>query len=383
MAASSAVADRRRTDVPAERRFSPRDGRTAAINQSLLILPILLTGFLFAEYASAHQLAVDFHNDFWVAGYKVSHGLSPYDWTRQQIAGLVSFPYPAPAALLFVPFTLLPRAAADGVFMTLTVVACLATLRVLRVRDWRLYGLVLLFWPVINGWQTANVTLLLGLGIAVIWRYRDSPAVAGALFAVMVSVKPAVWPLALWFLFTRRARTAAVGVALALVLNLIAWLVLGLGQVTVWLHLLSTQVDVLYRDGYGVTALAVHLGTGRTVGTGIQVAASLLLAGWCVQVARRGRERDAFTIAIGLMLVSSPLVDNHYFALLIVPLALARPCLSRLWAVPLALWLCPATGVSGWQVAVAWLITAIVVFRLVQEPSETALGFDRPIQATA
>ena len=53
----------------------------------------------------------------------------------------------------------------------------------LGVRDWRLYGFVFLWLPVVAEWETANVTLFLALGIGMVWRYRDRPIVAGGLAA--------------------------------------------------------------------------------------------------------------------------------------------------------------------------------------------------------
>jgi Glycosyltransferase family 87 len=359
--------------APPNRRFRPSYGAVAAINQSVVVFPVLVTVWLFIDYSSAHLIAVDFHHDFWVAGYRVLHGLSPYGWTRAQIAGGVCFPYPAPAALAFVPLSLLPRGLADLTFVGLSIAACLSALRILNVRDFRLYTLVLLWWPVISGWQTANVTLLFVCGVAAVWRYRDSPIVAGVLTALMLCVKPVVWPLVLWLLITRRGRAAAYGLVLALAVNVISWAALGFGQLSVWWHQLGVQVDVLYRQGYGLVALVVRLGAGRTAGTVVQIVAAGALTILCVRFAWRRRERAAFTLAIGLMLVSSPLVDNHYFALLIVPLAIARPYLSRAWLPPLALWLCPATGFAGWQLAVAWVTFAAMMAWLIledQAPSE-------------
>jgi hypothetical protein len=321
---------------------------------------------LFLEYSAAHQLAVDFHHDFWVAGSRVLHGLDPYHWTRQQIAALACFPYPAPGALVFVPFSLLPRSVSDLMFVTLLLTACLTALRILNVRDWRVYTLVLLWWPVINAWQTANVTLLLVCGLAAVWRYRDSPAVAGCLTALMLSTKPVVWPLVLWLLITLRFRAVVYGLALTLLLNLISWSVLGFGE-----------IDVLSRQGYGLVALAMHLGAGRTAGTALQFATTAALAVGCLYLARSRREREAFAVAIMLMLTSSPLVDNHYFALLIVPLAIARPYLCPAWILPLLLWICPATGVTGWEVAVAWVTAGSLTLWLVhgnQSRDETGIA---------
>src|SRR5207302_11097178 len=116
----------------------------------------------------------DFRYAFWPAGQRVLHGLSPYvDPGSPTIAHAIAFVYPALAALLFAPLALIPHGPADGAFAALNLGAALLTVRILGVRDWRLYGLLALCPAVFSGWTLANVTLLLCLGIAVMWRYRD------------------------------------------------------------------------------------------------------------------------------------------------------------------------------------------------------------------
>jgi alpha-1,2-mannosyltransferase len=355
-------------------------GSSRAIDHALIVLPALVTVWLMATYLGRHELAVDFRHDFWVAGRLVRHGLSPYAWTRTQISQELSesFPYPAPAALLFVPFSLLPVTIAELVFVVLSIAACLAALWLLRVRDWRVYSIVLLWWPVINGWQTANVTLLLLYGIAAVWRWRNRPIVAGVLTAVLLSIKPVVWPLLLWFVLTRRLRAAGVSIAGAVVINLLGWAVIGFGEIDHWRRLVELQTSILYGRGYGLTALIAHLGGTRTEGTVFQVLVSAALVVACVRV--RANSRRAFTVAVVLMLTSSPLLDNHYFALLIAPIALASPSLGAVWLVPLVLWLCPATGVHGWQEALAWVVVSLLTLSLVSLRSDriTTLGSARP-----
>lgn len=347
-------------------------GPSRAVEHALLVLPVIVTAWLIATYASRHELAVDFHHDFWVAGNLVRHGLSPYFWTRAQISQELSesFPYPAPAALLFVPFSLMPVAIADIVFVVLSITACLAALRLLEVRDWRVYSIVLLWWPVINGWQTANVTLLLLCGIAAVWRWRDRPLLAGVIAAILLSIKPIVWPLLLWLVLTRRLRAAGVSVAGAAVINLIGWALLGFGEIGHWKHLLELQSSILYARGYGLTALIVHLGGDRTAGTAVQVLVSVALVLVAIRV--RADNRRAFAVAIVVMLTSSPLMDNHYCALLIAPIALASPSLGAAWIIPLVLWLCPATRAQAWQIALAWVALSLLTLWLAnQRPQKT------------
>ena len=365
------------------RQLRPSNGRAAAINHLLIVGPVLLTVLMFIQFTSINQIAFDFHHDFWVAGFRVRTGLSPYGWSRAQIAHGFSFPYPAPAALLFVPFSLLPRDISDLTFVVLSLAACMLTLRILKVSDWRPYTLVLAWLPVVNAWQTANLTLVLTCGVALTWRYRDSPKVAGVLTGLMLSVKPIVWPLLLWLVITRRIRATGYALISAVVVNAIAWMTLGFGAASDWWHLLAKQTAVVYNTGYGLTALAAHMGAGRAAGTVVLITVTMLLALACYRVGRGGDERGAFMIAVALMLASSPQVDNHYFALLIVPLALARPYLSLAWLAPLLLWMCPATRAGGWQVALAWGILGAITLWLVRNADAPRSMMTKPSPAAA
>ena len=82
--------------------------------------------------------------------------------------------------------------------------------------------------------------------------------------------------------------------------------------------------------------------------------------------------------------MATPVLWLHYFALLLIPIALYRPRLSGLWFVPLALWLTPASHANGsaWKIALALAVLAVVVARTVAERQTQwlyrAVGF-RPL----
>ena len=342
--------------------------RRALEHAVFAVLPGLVTVWLLLYVSTTHLGAVDFRQDFWVAGWRVIHGGDPYAWTRVQIASGASFPYPALAALLFVPFALIPVGASSVLFTVLCIVSVAAALRMLAPRDWRLYGMVALWPAVVSGWQTGNLTLLLVLGIACLWRYRGRPFVAGVLVALLISIKPIVFPLGIWLIATRRYRAAGYAVLAGLTINLAAFTVVGWSALGGWLHLISVQGDLLYRKGYAVVAVAADVGLSRQAGTVLEVAIGLLVATACIRAGRRGLEATALAVAVLLMLVASPQVDLHYFALLLVPLAILRPRLQRLWFVPLALWVCPASHASAWQAGLFWLVVALVVTDLARLP---------------
>ena len=62
--------------------------------------------------------------------------------------------------------------------------------------------------------------------------------------------------------------------------------------------------------------------------------------------------RRSLGLAIGAALVLSPIVWRHFFALLLVPLALRHPRLNLAWAIPLGFWLVPGSyNGAPWQTA--------------------------------
>jgi hypothetical protein len=333
------------------------------------IVPLIFTAFFMYVALRTHAFAVDFHNGEWPAGQRILHGLSPYfgphsaavlgaGSARPKITPMV---YPAPGALLFALFALIPHALADAVFTALEIAAVLVGLRVAGVRDWRLYGVAFLWPPVISGWQTANVTLLLVLGLAAIWRYRDSPVAAGLILASVVSVKLILWPLGLWLLVTRRFVALGYALAAGLALNAAAWAVLGLNELHRYTQVLSAFNAAGERRAYSTWNFAVHLGAGHAAASAIAAALAVLAALACVVLGWRGRDRGAFALCVAVALLATPIVWLHYFALLLVPLVLLRPRLSVVWLVPLALIVCPPTEPATWQIALALGVTAIVM----------------------
>jgi hypothetical protein len=353
----------------------------SALEHALIVGAPIITLVLLVSYVARHEFAVDFQHQYWVVGHRLLTSGGPYSWTHAQIAsGVGAFPYPALSAILFVPFALLPKGLAAAIWVAASMAAVAVTLRVLSVRDWRLYLLVFLWWPVIIGWQTGNMTLLLALGVAVVWRYRDRPLVAGLLTAVLISLKPFLWPLGLWLIASRRYRATASALAGGIAINLIAWGAIGFDQISRYIHLDSAVTTALYHYGYGLIAMAVRLGASRTAGTVVMVLVAVALAVAVLWLGRTRREKAALLMAVVLILAASPLTWNHYLALLIVPLALLRPTLSREWLLPLVLWICPGgLQVAEWQAFLFAAVIAVVCWLLLRrEPAAHRAGEAKP-----
>jgi hypothetical protein len=331
------------------------------------LLPVVVVVFSLSGGSGIHY-AGDFHLSFWPAGQRVLHGASPYlEPDAPEVAKAIAFVYPAVGALLLAPFAALPRELGDAVFTLLNLAAVLLTLRALDVRDWRVYGATLLCLPVLSGWLVGNVTLLLGLGIALMWRYRDRPLAAGALAAAIVSFKVFLWPLAIWLLATRRYAAFAWMTACGLAMNLVAWSILGFDEIGRYRALLRSLAD--HRDDLGYSLISIALREGVTRGAAYGVAAVLAaaVAAACVVAGRRGRQHGALAIALAICLLLTPIVQVHYYALLLVPLAIAAPRIALVWVLPLAFWLCVDSSVA--QACVGFMLaSAIVVWCVRAEP---------------
>ena len=336
-----------------------------ALDQGLFgFVPIATSLALLAYQFKINAVALDFRVAYWPAASRLLHGLSPYAVSHQQIVDGYAFVYPALSALAFAPFALVSNGVGQ-VLDALLCVACIpAILYALNVRDWRVYGLSLLWLPVFVGWQSGNVTLPLTLIAALVWRYRDRPVVAGLLVAVGISLKPFVWPLGLWLLATRRWRAAVWAMAWGLALNLLVWEIVGFNDIPVDLRLSGDVTKALWEGGYSAMAVAHHLGLGRTAAEGLMAVFSLVVAAAVAYVGlAKHRERDALVLAVLLMLLATPLLWSHYFALLLIPMAFARARLSFAWGIGLLMWpLPPRQPVYGWEEALAWVLTAICVW---------------------
>ena len=353
---TSEVIDARRRPPAPRRRLQPpaADGGRRAFyfmavqHGCFAAAPLACTLYLLV-LAGGHVMAFDFHYQYWAAGHAVLHGLPLYAPTPQELADHRAFPYPAGAGVLFAPLALLGREAGDVLMTVITLMAPLLALRVLAVRDWRLYGLLLLWPPVMAGWENANLTAVLVLGGAGLWRLRDRRWAAAVLLAALVTVKPLVWPLALFFLATGRTGTVLRTFAAGVVLNAGVWALVGFGQFGRFTDVLHEVTRIEQYRGYSIAAFGVRHGLGETPSTALALGVALAAAAGCLLAGRRGDEPRALCLSVAVMLLASPILWTHYLTFLVLPLAVMRPRLGPLWLLPLLTLPCPITPPSPAQ----------------------------------
>jgi hypothetical protein len=329
---------------------------------ALCWVPVLLTVMRLVATIREHAFAVDFHNYYWLSGTYVLHGRSPFPPPTPDAALLLhtypAGPYPAPVPVFFAPFGLLPVWLGDAVFTAALIVALVLALHVAGVRDWRCYGAAFLWAPVAFGIQTANLTLLLLLGLALLWRLRHQVIGTVIVLGSLISLKLFLWPLVVWLLATRRYRAAVWSVILAVLITLLSWAILGFAGFQDYPRVARIYARFFGPSTYTPSALLAKMGVAgsslRMGGLAIGVAALVAI----VVAARRSRsDKAAFTFAVGAALLCTPIVWLHYFALLLVPLAVLSPVFSIAWALPVILWACPVGApTSTWKFALPLVV---------------------------
>jgi len=347
----------------------PRSGLALAAERLLLafVPPVLLIGLVVARYAIGKHLGFDYR-PLWEASRHILHGDSPYPPPHASaLRGEQQFVYPPIAALLAAPLAAFPFGVAAALLAILEVFATGLSLRVLGVRDWRCYGVTLLWYPVIQNVLLGSITSLLALGLAVAWRYRDDRRATTLVVAALIAAKVFLWPLLFWLAATRRAFVALRALALALAGVVLSWALIGFAGLTSYPHLLDELAGLEQWKSYSAVAFGLVLGLSSGEARALAIVAGLVALLGVILVGRLRKgdadaDRHAFILAIAAAFLFSPIVWTHYLALLVVPIAITRRTLSPLWFVPLAMWATPGQSDGhAWRVVLGLSVWVVVL----------------------
>ncbi len=343
----------------------------AALAASLFLfaaVPLLTLGVLLADWNTRGLVAVDFRQFYWAAE-AILQGASPYPSPGDLLgasAHRYPYPYPPLPALAAVPFTALPLEAAGMLVTAAIILVALAIPFVLGVRDWRCYGLVLVWPPMLSAIQTSNPTLLLALAAALAWRFRGSLQRVGPIVGVTLAVKFFLWPLVVWLAATRRFASAVVAGVVGSALFLVSWSVIGLPGLVNYPALLRQAEKRWGADSYTTLNVALELGASPGVARALWLTIGLALLVAVVVMGRKGDDRTTFILAMAAAFALSPLVWLGYFAFFVVVIAIAQPRLGFLWFIPFAMFVStgndhPAPWVVSWTLAVAAMTFALAL----------------------
>ena len=310
-----------------------------ALTHSLAFWAVVVPVWMVISNAMEHQFAFDVHFAFVPAARAVLHGASPYSGVNSHaVKEGIAFLYPPLGAYLFAPFTVLPTVVA-GILATVLVAATVPlTLWVLGIRDWRCYAVAFIWIPTIAAIQSANVTLPMVLGLALVWRYRNKAWVVALVGGFIVALKLFFWPLLVWLVATRRYRTAALTAAASLAFVFLPWAGIGFAGLGDYIHLLRVVARQEGAESYSLAALVHYAVPSWTAAVAVETLVGVGVLVLAFVAGRRGRDRDAFALVILAMLVFTPLLEIHYFAVLLVVVALYRPRFGAAWLAPLLIW---------------------------------------------
>jgi glycosyl transferase family 87 len=336
---------------------------SAALLGALSVAAVVI---VFQNAIQTNSVAIDFHQ-FYGAAKAILHGQSPYlpDSARLTTWG-GPYPYPPLLALLAIPLTVIPFQAAGLLVMAILVLVALATLYVLDVRDWRCYGLALLWPPVISAIQTGNVTLWFALAAALAWRFRARLVPGAVAIGVTLAAKFFLWPLVVWLVATRRFASAVLATAVGTTLLLASWAVIGFAGFLDYPDLVRKLEATVGEDSYTAYIVGLDIGLPSPMARTLWLMVGFGLLAAAVVVGWRGEERSAFVLAIGASLALTPIVWLHYFALLLVVVAVSSPRLGFVWFCPLALILTPGSGhptpfQTAWTLGVVAFVFALSI----------------------
>jgi hypothetical protein len=169
----------------------------------------------------------------------------------------------------------------------------------------------------------------------------------------------------------RRIASATLAAALAAVLTLGSWAVLGFAGLGAYPHLLDSLSSAVQGKGWSLVALGLSVGVSASVAklVALVLSAALFLVAF-FRVSDR-RELALFTVAIAAALLLSPIVWLHYFLLLVVPLGIAYPRLAPAWFLPLLFWIWPfqETGGDTWKIGLGLaVLLSCVAATVVSQP---------------
>ncbi len=287
----------------------------------------------------------DLRTAFLPAAHAVLNGASPFpSLVDPTLAHEAAYVYPPFVAFLVAPLTLMPVPVAVGLGVVGSLLLVLLVLWLGGVRDARCYAFALCWAPTFNAVQNVNVSVPIAFCLALAWRYRSAERLSGALVGCAVAAKLFVWPLLLWPVATRRWRGAATGGAIAAVLVLGSWALIGFKGLAGYPVLLRQLSRFEEANSYSVSGVLRAFGVGAGFAHAAAILLTAILCALCLRYGRRGDDARALTAGVLAALASTPILWQHYLMLLLVALAVRRPTLSFGWVLPVALWLVPPVG---------------------------------------
>jgi hypothetical protein len=186
-----------------------------------------------------------------------------------------------------------------------------------------------------------------------------------------------LWPLLLWLVVMRRFRAAGVAVGGAALATTVAWAGVSGDGPAQYLRLLHALTRIEAVQSYSLVAVADRLHLPHPQVSWLLLAAPLVAWVLSWSRGRHARELDTtlFAVTIVLAFLLTPILWLHYFALLVVPIAVARPRLSGDWILIALFWLSPLvepTRQPLWRLVFVLGLVLLIARRSINGSSATS-----------
>ena len=278
---------------------------------------------------------------------------------------------------MFAPLGVIDVGVASVVWAAVIIGSLVAAIWILGVRDWRVAGVVLGSPAVIGAVRPGTLTPVLMLLLASAWRWRDRRSIVAGALGAAIALKLFLWPLVFWLVATRRFAAALTTAAFAAAATFGAWALIGFDGLTTYPELVRNLAESMADRGYSLVALGAVAGLpGQSERLLPWLVGVPLLAVAPVVARREDGDRRAFSVAVVASLVLTPILWLHYFALLVVPLALARPRLAWAWASMWLLWLTPGqvTNADLWRIVLGAVVIGATLVASLDVPERSKAG---------
>lgn len=286
----------------------------------------------------------DFHGTIWNADHAILRGDSPYPRDPLGVPAV----YLPPILVATAPLGWMSLHAATWLWFACLLACGFAVPAVLGVRDPWGYLLFAASLPVTQALVLGNASILVALGAALGWRFRERPALGPLAIAVTVAVKFVFWPLIVWLLIVRPR--AGIRAALMLVaLTAGAWVVIELHGLRSYPALIHAEGShFAYAGSLFVAALLqLHLRFRYAAAAGFLGSLALLAFAWL----RRTAEIEVFSLALLASLVATTVGWPHYLIVMAIPILIVCPRVSWPWLWFPALWAATHLGAKPGQPA--------------------------------
>jgi hypothetical protein len=317
----------------------------------------------------------------YVLSRAIAEGTNPYldmPILVSRYVGIIStiFPHPTPyppsVGIIFLPLSLFSYETAAVIWFIFELVCLLGSLILLFLpvvchhpfsRIAVLVILALLYWPIHDELQLANINLVLLLILSGMWFsfFKKRQVVTGFLFGISLLIKQIFWPITLIFILGKQWRILIIALITSITGYIVSGLVVGFDKLSMNIFNVIPEITLYYSiTPWNISLLSLSTrifhGLGASADKPVQMSflsapplinnPAVILPFWFALVLlifvtayfvlRKIKDMDVLLgIAICISIIVSPMSWGYYLVYLLIP---AACIITRLWKEKFPFW---------------------------------------------